>query len=233
MNWHRDFVWDLAIKSNSEALRGIVAELFALLGLVGGATVSRIPPSLHSAVLRVLRPAESAARRLIVIAARGLVVKLAPSRPMPKGTIIGKGDGSRLPAFQLYDTRKYFVELRQYRRRRAMRNPPRIHVFPYDTLVPRPQPVAKPAPPPDGLVNAARLSRRLQVLKLALDDLPRQARRMARWRLRREAMPGFVFRSPLRPGPAPGRRKRHIHPIDEILDTCHGLAWEALKPDTS
>ena len=43
-------------------------------------------------------------------------------------------------------------------------------------LWPAPQPVADPAPPPDGLVNAQRLTRRLQALKLALEDLPRQAR---------------------------------------------------------
>ncbi len=81
----------------------------------------------------MLRPAESAVRRLIVIAARGLVVKVAPSRPMPKGTTIGKGDGSRLPSFQLYDTRKYFPELSQ-RRVKYAKNPPRVHFFPYDTL---------------------------------------------------------------------------------------------------
>jgi hypothetical protein len=108
------------------------------------------------------------------------------------------------------------------------KNPPRIHVFPYDTLQP-----PQPAPVSDGLVNAARLSRRLQTLKLALDDLPCQARRMARWRVRREAMKSPKFKSPLRPGPPPGRRKKRIHPIDEILADCHALAWDALKPDTS
>jgi len=173
--FNREFMdWDLAIKHNSDALQGIIAALFIMLG---DATVSRLPRPVYYAVLRVLRPAESAVRRLIVIAARGLVVKVAPSRPMPKGQIIGKGDKSRLPSFQLYDTRKYFPELTQ-RRIRYMKNPPRIHVFPYDTLVPRPQPVAQPAPPP-------------------------------------------------------GRRKRHIHPIDEILADCHALAWDAMKPDTS
>ena len=77
--------WARAIERNSEALSGIIEALFVLLGLVGEATVSRIPPLLHSAVLRVLRPAESAMRRLIVIAARGIVVKLVPARPMPAG----------------------------------------------------------------------------------------------------------------------------------------------------
>ena len=64
--------WDLAIKRNSEALKGIIAALFAMLGLDGTDVVGRIPHRLHRAVLRVLRPAESAVRRLIVVAARGV-----------------------------------------------------------------------------------------------------------------------------------------------------------------
>jgi hypothetical protein len=225
--------WDLAIKRNSEALKGIVEALFAMLG---EATGSRIPKPLHSAVLLVLRPAESALRRLIVIAARGVVVKVAPSRPMPKGHITGKGGGSRLPSFQLFDMRKNFPELRQ-RRVKYAKHPPRILFLGPDSKVDdlwpgRPR-IAAPAPPSDGLVNAERIGRRLQALKSALEDLPRQARRMARWRVRREAMPSPKFKSPLRPGPPPGRRKRQIHPSDEILANCHWLAWEAMKPDTS
>ena len=92
--------WARAIERNSEALKGIVAALFAMLGLAREATVSRIPQPLHRAVLRVLRPAESAVRRLIVIAARGLVVKLVPLRPMPKGQVIGKRGGSRPPSLR-------------------------------------------------------------------------------------------------------------------------------------
>jgi hypothetical protein len=228
--------WDLAIKRNSEALKGIVAALFAMLGLAGDATVGRLPRSLHSAVLRVLRPAESAMRRLIVIAARGLVVKPVASRPMLKGHMIGKG-GTPRPSFQLFDPRKNFAELRPHGRRPA-RHPPRIHFFGPDPRVvalwPSPRPADVPAPPPfDGLVNAERLSRRLQALKLALEDLPRQARRLARWRLRRETAKSPKFKSPLRPGPPPGHRKRQIHPIDEILADCHALAWGAMRADTS
>jgi hypothetical protein len=120
-----------AIERNSEALKGIVEALFAMLGLAGTDRVSRIPQPLHRAVLRVLRPAESAVRRLVVIAARGLVVKLAPSRPMPAGPI-GKGGGSRRPSFQLFDSRKNFAALRSHRRRPA-RNPPCIHFFTGDS----------------------------------------------------------------------------------------------------
>ena len=204
-----------------------------MLGLSGEATVSRIPPLLHSAVLRVLRPAESAVRRLIVIAARGIVVKLAPSRPMPKGHVIGKSSAPR-PSFQLFDPRKNFKRLR---RRKFARMEPRIHFFGPDprvaALFPAPRPVVEPPPPPDGLVNAERLNRRLRALELALDDLPRQARRLARWRVRRDNMPSPKFRSPLRPGHPPGYRRKAIHEVDEVLIECHGLAWDALKPDTS
>ena len=228
--------WDLVIKRKSEALKGIIEVLFTLLGLDGTDAASRIPESLHSAVLGVLRPAESAVRRLIVIVARGLVVKLAPSRAMPKGHTITKGQGSRLPAFKLYDTRKDFPELREPRVKYT-KNPPRILFFGPDSRVddlwPAPQPAAAPVRPSDGLVNAERITRRLQALKLALDDLPRQARRMARWRQRRDAMSGPVFKSPLRPGPPPGHRKRQIHPVDEVLADCHWLAWDAMRSDTS
>ncbi len=123
--------WDLAIKRNSEALREIIAGLFAMLELAGGITVALLPRSVHSAVRRVLWPAESAMRRLIVIAARGLVVKLASPRPIsrPKAAKpIGKGGGNRPPAFQLFDPRKNFPELRQPRVKYA-KNPPRILFF--------------------------------------------------------------------------------------------------------
>ncbi len=227
--------WARAIERNSEALKAIVETLFALLGFAGADMAARVPPSLHRAVLRVLRPAESAVRRLVVIAARGLVVKLAPVRPMPAGPIIGKGGNSR-PLFQLFDPRKSFAELRRHARGPG-RIVPRIHFFTPDPRVvalwPAPRPVETLAPPPDGLVNAARLTRRLRALKLALDDLPRQARRLARWRLKRENVPGLEFRSPLRPGYPPGHRSKPVHEVDDVLANCHWLAWEALKPNTS
>jgi len=207
-----------------------------MLGLDGTDAVSRIPQPLHRTVLRVLRPAESAVRRLIVIAARGLVVKLAPSRPMPKGQVIGKGGAPRSSSFKLFDTRKDFPGLRQ-RRVKYSKHPHRILFFGegsrVDSLWPAPPPVAVPTLPPDGLVNAERISRRLQALKLALEDLPCQARRMARWRMRRETTKTPTFTSPLRPGPPPGYRRRPTHEVDEVLANCHWLAWEALKPDTS
>ena len=97
--------WALAIERNSEALKGIIAALFAMLGLDGEAVVGRLPRSVHRAVLRVLWPAESAVRRLIIIAARGLVVKLMPRlrfRVRCRAGPIGKGGSlpSLLPALR-------------------------------------------------------------------------------------------------------------------------------------
>jgi hypothetical protein len=174
-------------------------------------------------------------RRLIVITARGLVVKPSPSRPMPKGAIGKGGQGGRSrPSFQLFDTRKNFA--RPFRRS-AKRTVPRIHVFGSDDRLvtlweARPR-AAAPVPPSDGLVGAVRLSRRLQALKLALEDLPRQARRLVRLRAKREKVPSLKFKSPLRPGPPPGHRRKPIHEVDEVLAECHWLAWDAMRLDTS
>ena len=226
--------WDLAIKRNSKALKAIIEVLFALLGLDGTDAAQRIPRSLHSAVLAVLRPAESAVRRLIVIAARNVVVKLAPPRPMPAGKVIRKGRGDSLPSFQLFDPPKRVKPIRAMKFRRIE---PRIRFIEYDprivALWPAPKPVVVPPPPPDGLASATRLHRRLQALKSALEDLPRQAKRLVRWQRRRQASPDFKSTSPLRSGHPPGYRRKPVHEVEEVLAECDFLACEAMKPDTS
>jgi hypothetical protein len=228
--------WARAIERNRDALAGIVAALFAMLGLVGDATVARISRDLHRAVLRVLRPAESAVRRLIVIAARGLVVKLPPARPKPNGRTSRKGGGTPGTSFQLFDPRMRF-DFRQ--RRTDPRANPRV-LFPWNDphlspLWQRPQPVAAPVPRSETQVDAGRLCGRLQALKTALADLPGQARRLARWRARRERMRARrpTFTSPLRPGRPPGYRKKPRHEVDEVLGECHRLARDATRHDTS
>jgi hypothetical protein len=229
----------LVIDRNTTALKLIVEALFAMLGLAGA--VARIPRGVHRNLLRLLRPAESAVRRLIVIVARGLVVKPVPARAMPVGTIIGKAKGTNArPSFQLFDTRKRFAVLQPVTAKRVL---PRIRVLmpEYDPRVAAifaarqraATPASPPPPPPDGLVAVARLTRRLHVLKSALEDLPRQAKRLARWRLKRTNISHLKMRYPMRPGRPPGHRAKKTHEIDEILSECHYFAWEALKPDTS
>jgi hypothetical protein len=221
--------WTRAIERNRDALTGIIAALFAMLGLQAGGTVGRIERRLHSAVLRVLRPAESAVRRLIVIAARGLVVKPAPSRPIPAGGIAGKG-GARRPVFPLFDPRKNFAPRRRYVSERCA---PRILLYWNEDGELVSPPRDPPPPPDDGLIDATRLGRRLEALKLALEDLPRQARRLVRARARRAKVPRLQLQSPMRSGHPPGHRKKPNHEVDDVLFNCHLLARDAERHDTS
>ena len=96
-----------AIELNKTALARIVAGLFALLG---EAALARIPLALHRSIARVLRPAESAARRLIVVLARITKLKAPPprkSRPIPAG-FARAGQGKSRLAFQLFDQRRRY-----------------------------------------------------------------------------------------------------------------------------
>lgn len=228
--------WNSAIERNRRLLLPIIAELFFLLG-----NRPRITLSLRLAVLRLLRPAESAVRRLIVIAARGLAAKPASQRPMPAGRIIRSGGSARKPGFKLFDARKRPTPLRLCKpaplvvpRIRVITPDPRIAMLWRAAVatVPAATPVL---PADDGLVSAARLSRRLEALKLALDDIPRQARRLLRWQARRARPDVYPPRSaePLRPGKPPGYRAEPDHDVDDILIDCHRLALDALRADTS
>ena len=100
-----------------------------------------------------------------------------------------------------------------------------------------------PGPVPltgDDPINAAQIFRRLAALKHALESLPKQARRLARWqaksrlKLKTEIIPKPGRMSPTRPGRPPGFRKKHLHLVDRILQDCHYFAREVReRPDTS
>ena len=105
--------WTQAIRRNQEALSRVLAALFVLVGLDESAPASgpqTLPRHLHAHVLSILRAAESAIRRLVVIAARDVTVTL---RPGGEGLLRGFGgkhkDDSgdpaaiRIPAFPLLD----------------------------------------------------------------------------------------------------------------------------------
>jgi hypothetical protein len=220
--------WTLAIDRHREPLLRIVAALFALIGLGQGETVKRLPWPLYRAVLRVLRPAEAAVRRLIVIAAQNMVVTPSRVRPAPAGLAI-KGQGQGRLSFQLFDPRQRFD--RDCRPIPSRWPEPRIHfldVDPRSPLFRQPPPTA-----PRDTVNAQPLCRRLAAIKRALDDLAFQARRYARWRARPVEQRKPKLASPLRPGPPPGFRKTPTHDVDAILAECHWLARTVPQPDTS
>ncbi|MEQ1949902.1 hypothetical protein [Mesorhizobium sp. CN2-181] len=215
-----------------------------------------LPRHLHRAILKLLFPAEAAVRRLIIAVAQGIV--LPPMRPrkpkspvlrgarafMPKGPKRRPKSAAGAQNLPLVDP-AWRWNTRAWRP--AATSVPRILGFDaYARFTPLP-----PPPSPDDPVDAARLARRLEVLASALDDLPGQAKRFARWKARRDAAlkkpegTGRIRRlSPLRPGRPPGGRlsrydpvathPRNIREIDEILAHAHALAVHALeRPDTS
>jgi hypothetical protein len=233
--------WDFIIEKQSRALRLVLAALVAMAALTGDDPV--LPRRLYRKILGLLRPAESAARRLVVIAARGITVVLPPPRkPMrrPRSIYVrpGRGTGIVVPwGEKMPDARPRPAVIslpivdpayRFARPRIPARSVPRIRFL--DSRPERP----RPAPLPAGLVDAARLGRRLDAVRRALDDLPRHALRLARWKARCAA--GLLKRlSPLRPGRAYGARGKHArrpaHEVDEILLDTHYFAREALALD--
>jgi hypothetical protein len=228
--------WDLAIERNRELLLRIVAALFAMIGLSQGGTVERLSWPLYRAVLAVLRPAEWAVRRLIIVAARDMVVKPSPARPALKGLKISSKRGGRR-SFQLFDPRQRFDGAYGRRTTGAQRAEPRIHFFDFDPRVPlfrQQAPIAAaPARAPDDTVRAERLCRRLAAIKRALEDLASQARRYARWRAKPFEARRPKLASTLRPGTPPRFRKRPGHEVHAILTECHWLARNLPEPDTS
>jgi hypothetical protein len=219
----------------------------------GDAPARTLPRRLYRAILRLLRPAEAAARRLIIIAARDLTVALPPPRPRKptrrhRSIYVrpGRGTGivvpwgmpmpdarppSRLVSLPLFDPPlRLFVLRRHY-----ASSTPRVLSFgggPFPEL-------ARPAIPPrsrigeTGEVDATRVRQRIEALARALGDLPKHALRFARWKARRAA--GLVRRaSPLRLGRAYAlRRTGPRREVDEALADTHYFARLALNPDTS
>ncbi|MFI0845205.1 hypothetical protein [Mesorhizobium sp. IMUNJ 23232] len=244
-----------------------------------------LPRHLYRAILLLLRPAESAARRLIIAAAQGIVVTLPPFRPRKlklkiSDTVaamrrLGLAVNLSKADFARYEAERKAAELRASRPRgqnlslldalkypfRIRRNYVPAHAVPrirsLDDDAPR-----IPLPPPpsrDDPMNAAKLTLRLDALGQALDDLPGQAQRFARWKARNDAglardkaardaaaargKPGPVrFRrfSPLRRGRPPGGRlprfdpdapkRKNIREVDEILAHANAMAYYALEP---
>ncbi|WP_026480987.1 hypothetical protein [Ahrensia sp. 13_GOM-1096m] len=203
--------WQGAINVNREALQRILAVLFTMAGLA----TAPLPRGVRLPLLRVLRPAESAVRRLIVIAARGINVKLQ-NRPAPDFSKLPRKT-DHVPSFELFDRRKRFAE-----KRAALlphKGVPRL------TIWNAPKPIAAPTARGD---HEARVMLRLKALQNALNDLPKQAQRLARHQARRATLPaGPKCVGPLRPGYPPAHKKRSDHAVDFILRECHALAMQA------
>ncbi len=195
-------------------------------------TTFTLPRHLYAAIMLILRPCESAIRRLIIIAARGLILKPRAARLFPAGLASFADTGiTRAPVFQLIDPLKHFD---QEAWENELNAGSMHEVQPFNASLAHHQATLAAKP-----VNATLLFNRLRAMRHALNDLPRQARRLARWRAQRDLLlaakgPYHPMRmSPFRPGPPPGYRRRDIHQVDAVLKDVHYFAIEAFRADTS
>jgi hypothetical protein len=221
----------LAIRRNRDQLRTIVLALFALARMPVGGSLFFLPRSTFALVMLVLRPAESAVRRLIVIAAHNLTVKPRPPRDFvilghrPEDPVNAMPSGN-IPtsAFKLFDPLKSF-------------DPESIWDNGQVTYESGYGLIACASHSHDASlghqpINATQIGQRLNAIIRALDNIPAQARRLLRWQFKRDAalranLPTRM--SPMRPGLPPGWRERRIHEIDDVLRECHGLANDRLN----
>lgn len=208
--------WNWAIELHRGSLKRVLASIAAMIGIstqdepamqIGApqplaekpSTTLTLPRYLHRIVARLLLTAESATRRLIITAARDVVVTLPGQRPeRPKRVLMtpilrslgiavvappaqvaaAAQEHTRKPtparvSLPLFDPpQKIFGPRRPFSLSRSI---PRIW-FPGAADSPRP-----PRPSRDDPVDASRLILRLGAVGRALDDLPKQARRFARW----------------------------------------------------
>ena len=242
--------WPLAISRNRQALQQIIAALFSLAGLTSPhlGEVSRaqpvtergLPRHLYAAILLILRPAESAVRRLILILAlcrNSGIVNFIPRKNSASlasrlKELSNLSPKFHAPAFALFDTLKSFdpdevwnVDPATQMRFQSGFNTVLDSASGFRALADSQEPVP-----------AAHILRRLAAISCALDNLPRQARRLVRWQARRDVAlkanrPTRI--TPFRPGLPPGWRQRPFHEVDHVLRECHGLATDLINaPDT-
>jgi len=254
--------WDFVTERNRERLLGAVLALFAVIGLVEGGMVERLAQPLYRKVLRDVRSAEAAVRRLIIVAARNIKVEPRPKRPRPAGLIRSKNGTfqskagssqseakgerkSRPPSFPLCDPQRRSDFGRSRRRRRKYTGAePRIRVLDYDPRIPwflrGPDPTHAPAPVvekkvavKDGMVSAKRICQRLFAVMRALMNMEREAKRYARFLATPVEERRPKRERALRYGWPPGYRVKPKHEVDRILKECHWLVSELPQPDTS
>ncbi|MGB8816965.1 MAG: hypothetical protein WCC66_03495 [Rhizobiaceae bacterium] len=219
---------DYALAIRRDQLRQIVLALFALANMRVGGSLFKLPRSVIGTIMLVLRPAESAVRRLIVIAAHGLAYRRKPLRdfvilgPRPEDPVSSMPSGI-IPtrAFKLFDPLKSFDP-------ESMWDAEPVWQSSYG-MAPA---FTSSSESPDQPLDATHLGQRLNALMRVLDNLPHQARRLVRWQAKRDAAlkacrPTRV--SPMRPGLPSGWRERKIYEIDAVLRECHGLANDLLN----
>jgi len=215
-------------KHRDDLLR-ILTLLWRMAGLGSQMTVRQ---SVYLAVIRLLRPAEAATRRRIVVLAQKITVSLKPSRTRPSMASPERPKGERTGAPGQPTTEPPWKDF-------ALADPlPR-----WQDWNAEPRGFCGIVRGPDREIDGSRLAQRFEALNHALDDLNAQAQRLARWTaLRQRARQRGRFRSttPLRPGPpadlrGAARRRLKKHELFDILDNAHRRAHFAMSAphDTS
>lgn len=240
--------WGNIVARHKTALLGVLAGIVAMAGVLAGDKPT-LPRHLYRTVLALMRPLESAIRRLMIVAARDVVVKPYPPKPAPPpqfppviapfshryGVVhtpvrsLGIAAWNQPPKPKRPAPSTYSIPVADplpvFGKKRRKRVPahlgPRISFFNGNDP---PRPKAPPKPTRDDPMDARRIVLRLEAYARALNDLPRQAKRVARWKARRAA--GYIRRlSPIRSGPAWGSRKKYSrrpqHEIDDVLLQLH------------
>jgi hypothetical protein len=217
--------WQTAIDINRKALLRIVAALVTLVQ-----TGSTMPSALRHQILCVLGPAESAARRLIVLAARfqktaGNPAASPASPNLPDFAAFNHATNTT--QFKLFDPRKRFGWFNAQPSKNMPKALPRISVIGVSDLV-----FETPKQPQQ---DSTALAARLQALQDALTDLPKQAKRLSRQMQKRKTAPAGSKRvPPLRPGLPPCFRQKPGHAVDHVLKECHALVLQHMAlADTS
>ncbi|MEL6919459.1 MAG: hypothetical protein AAFO77_00335 [Pseudomonadota bacterium] len=218
------FDWNRAIEINRAALLGVVVALVRVLarGEVEGTVY--LAPATRRFLLRLLVPAEAAARRLIFICVR--VMKIKPASPSKSDRALpdfaafafarAPEDFVRTLRFQLADPRKRLD----------------WSAFGFDDQEPESAPTPKVSQTTESSdfiepVSCTDLLHRTKAMEAALENLKKSARRMAREEAKRNAAePGPKHMPPLRVGPPPGRRLDGREDVDDILKECHGLVTD-------
>lgn len=230
--------WDAAIDRQHAALLRLLTTMFSLVGMEVGGSVEVVPLRMRLLVMRILRPAESAWRRLVFLRARALpdeVYVPGPSRDKSaKRDKRSKSGASKSMSVPLFDPRK---KSGQTRRKRPSGPGPRIFFLDGTDPPYTPEPETAKAGP-DDLVSAATLCQRLNALAKALGDLDAQARRLKRLEARRKLMPRLRLQGVVRINTPPGHREKGRSAderiVDDILSECQTLARRWIKAnDTS
>ncbi len=247
--------WTLALQRNQDILRRSVAWLFTWLKLGVGGSVDELPLHQKRTVYFVLRPAESALRRLVYAAMLALSITAPPmaeraGAPVRSEKKKGAGKCERTFLFRLTDPRQSF-DLEPNKPKYAAGPGPSITNFwCADSLAQRQALFAeqqayeeKQRRLQEASLSAKGLCRRLNAVMSALNDLEGQALRMAKLEARmkrRFERTGEPHLRPIRRGRPPGFRQvpeRRRHEVDDVLKDCHRLAnvaeIEFSPPDTS